>query len=57
MKNDIGKMEKSYGFESIRAKILYASNLHEIPSMPSGSINYGSSIDRLADMLESDQLR
>lgn len=84
----IDRAGRSYGFESIRAKILYSSNLHNrydkpkfAKKKPSQSrrttigksmaddwcqsygvpefetINYGVSIDKLAEMLESGKLR
>lgn len=84
----IDKAGRSYGFESIRAKILYSSNLHSRYDKPKftkkkpsqyrrttvdkcitddwcqsygtpeiETINYGVSIDKLAEMLESGKLR
>lgn len=53
MINNIDRMEKSYGFESVRAKILYSLNLHETAFSSEGNINYGTSIEKLSNMLES----
>ena len=85
----IDRAGRSYGFESIRAKILYSSNLHNRYDKPKfakkkatpsrritvgkcmaddwcqsygvpeevETINYGVSIDKLAEMLESGKLR
>lgn len=82
-------MGRSYGFESIRAKVLYSSNLHHVYKKPKFNkrhttkdsygfamgkclpdesshsygvpeyeeINYGVSIDKLAKMLESGELK
>lgn len=85
----IDRMGRSYGFESIRAKVLFSSNLHSITKKPKFNkrhasmmeptfdrsmgystaktlyqqkveyeeINYGVSIDKLAEMLESGKLQ
>ncbi|MDO9304624.1 MAG: ISL3 family transposase [Sulfuricurvum sp.] len=90
----IDRMGRSYGFESIRAKVLYSSNIHLINRKPKFNkkrssssymgddmvmersvtfsmskslyqnqkqefeeINYGVSIDKLAEMLESGKLQ
>lgn len=85
----IDRMGRSYGFESIRAKVLYSSNLHHVYKKPKFNkrhvtkdsygfamskclpdesshsygipeyeeINYGVSIDKLAKMLESGELK